>query len=249
MKVAIIEDELFAYKELCRMLEKLNPDIQVIAHYDSVSSAVDGLARIQVDLLFFDISLPDGQSFDILKYVDIESPIIFTTAYDEYAIKAFKYNSIDYLLKPVELDELEQALAKFEKSRLAQPSFDYQALASLMHEKKEKKRFLIKIGDKYTYIGIDQVAYFFSEDKVSLIRTFDGATYVIDYTLNEVEGEIGGEFFRVSRNMICALEAIRSTSKYFHSRLKIQLNPAYDQEVLISRARAKEFLAWLDGKY
>ena len=165
MKFIVVEDELYAFRELRRMLNELYPESEVVAHFDSVSSAIKGLQAVDADLLFLDISLPDGFSFDILSEVDLSIPIIFTTAYDEYALKAFKYNSIDYLLKPIDHEDLKLAVEKFKS---LQKKYDWQtfkAIAEELKEKNTKKRFLIKIGDKYSYVQVDQIAYFLAKTK------------------------------------------------------------------------------------
>lgn len=148
MRVAIIEDELFAYKELERMLLNIEPEIQILAHFESVAEAINGLPDLELDLLFLDISLPDGFSFEILNKVNVDVPIIFTTAYDEYAVKAFKFNSVDYLLKPVDEEDLTRALHKFKKLSKKVDDLDYSRIANLLEHKRSKKRFLIRTGDR-----------------------------------------------------------------------------------------------------
>lgn len=247
MKVVIIEDEIFAFKELQRMLSNIDDQIDIVAHFDCVKDAVTGIVSVDFDLLFLDISLPDGFSFEILNQVEIHKPIIFTTAYDEYAIKAFKYNSIDYLLKPIDEDDLKNALDKFDKLQTPAQDINYNKISNILELKQAKKRFLIKIGDKYSYVPIDHIAYFYSEDKYTFIKTRDNHTHITDYTLNEIEELMNQEFFRVSRNVITQLTSIQNVSKYFNSRLKIELHPAFDEELLISRKKVKSFLAWLDS--
>lgn len=247
MKVVIIEDEIFAFKELQRMLSNIDDQIDIVAHFDCVKDAVAGIVSVEFDLLFLDISLPDGFSFEILNQVEIQKPIIFTTAYDEYAIKAFKYNSIDYLLKPIDEDDLKNALDKFDKLQTPTKDVNYSKISNILELKQSKKRFLIKTGDKYSYVPIDHIAYFYSEDKYTFIKTRDNHTHITDYTLNEIEELMNQEFFRVSRNVITQLTSIQNVSKYFNSRLKIELHPAFDEELLISRKKVKSFLAWLDS--
>ncbi len=246
MKFIIVEDELYAFKELKRMLNDLFPESEVVAHFDSVSTAIKGIPSINADLLFLDISLPDGFSFDILSEIDLTIPIIFTTAYDEFALKAFKYNSIDYLLKPFEHEDLKMAVEKFQS---LQKQFDWKSFKSIadeLREKRSKKRFLIKTGDKYSYVQVENIAYFYSEDKTSYIKTKDDKSYITDYSLGLIEDLVDGNFFRISRHVICSLDSIDSVSKYFGSRLKIKLKPNFDEPILISRVKVKEFLAWMD---
>lgn len=247
MRFVIIEDEIYAYKELSRMLLKLYPEATIVAHYDSVKSAIKGLPNTTADLIFFDISLPDGFSFDILNAIEIKTPIIFTTAYDEYALKAFKYNSIDYLLKPIDTEDLKIAVEKFKTLKQQYTPNSILELSEMLNPKKQKDRFLVKIGDKYTYVKTEQIAYFYSEDKTTFIKTFDNHSYITDHSLNDVEKLLDSSmFFRVTRNMICSLNAINSSSKYFNSRLKLKLTPEFKEEILISRVKVKEFLEWLD---
>jgi DNA-binding LytR/AlgR family response regulator len=246
MKFIIVEDELYAFKELQRMLQELYPDSEVMAHFDSVSSAVKGLPGLDADLLFMDISLPDGFSFDILSKVDLSIPIIFTTAYDEFALNAFKYNSIDYLLKPIEQDDLKKAVEKFQSLQKQYDWKNYRSIANELKEKRSKKRFLIKIGDKYSYVQVEDIAYFYSEDKTTYIKTKDNKIYITDYSLAVIEESVGDNFFRISRHVICSLDAIDSVSKYFGSRLKIKLKPEFTDSILMSRVKVKEFLAWMD---
>ncbi len=248
MNVIVVEDELFAYKELERMLRELYPLVNIVSHFSSVKSVIENLHKYQVDIIFMDISLPDGSCFDILGAVDINANIVFTTAYDQYAIKAFKYNSIGYLLKPVEFEELRNVIDKYQQIENRKKRVDYTLLAkALSNHNNKKRRFLVKIGDKYLNINVDNIAYFYSEDKVSFIRTFEGADYITDYSLNDIENRLGNDFFRVSRNMLCSIESVKYTSKYFNSRLKLILHPVYDKEVIISRAKTSEFLLWLDS--
>ncbi|MCL3781308.1 response regulator transcription factor [Prolixibacteraceae bacterium JC049] len=246
MRFIIVEDEHYAFKELKRMLQELYPESEVVAHFDSVSSAVNGLPEVKADLLFLDISLPDGFSFDILSKVELSIPIIFTTAYDEFALKAFKYNSIDYLLKPIESEDLKKAITKYQSLQKKYDWNSFKSIAEELKEKRRKKRFLIKIGDKYSYVQVEDIAYFYREDKTTYIKTKDNKSYITDYSLGVIEELVDENFFRISRHVICSLEAVDSVSKYFGSRLKIKLKPAFDESILISRVKVKEFLAWMD---
>ncbi|MCT4639639.1 MAG: LytTR family DNA-binding domain-containing protein [Bacteroidales bacterium] len=248
MNVIVIEDELFAYKELERMLKILYPSVNIAVHFSSVKSAVENLHSYEADIIFMDISLPDGSCFDILNAIDITAHIVFTTAYDQYAIRAFKYNSIGYLLKPIVPEELKNVIDKHQTIEKQQKSVNYNMLAKALSDHNDKKRrFLVKVGDKYLNINVDNIAYFYSEDKVSFIRTFDGTDYITDYSLNDIEYRVDNDFFRVSRNMLCSIESVKYTSKYFNSRLKLTLYPEFDKEVIISRVKASEFLLWLDS--
>lgn len=245
MKVVIVEDEILAAEELIRMLKNYSDDIEILASIKSVKEALINLPKLEFDLLFLDISLPDGQSFEILDAVNLNVPIIFTTAYDEYAIKAFKYNSIDYLLKPIDQDDLNTALQKFDRQSTKDNTLDFEAVSNLL-KNKTKSRFLIKKGDNYTYINIDEIAYFYSEDKYTFIRSNDGKNAITEHSLNEVENTLDNSFFRVSRNMICHISSVDKASKYFNSRLQLELKPPFATPVLISRKRVASFLDWLD---
>ena len=246
MRFAIIEDEIYAYKELKRMLEKLFPESVIIAHYDSVKTAIKGLPSIQVDLIFFDISLQDGISFEILNTLNIKTPIIFTTAYEEHTLKAFKFNSVDYLLKPIDEKDLKKAIDKF-KSLKDQYNYNENSFKQPSTPQLFKNRFLVKIGDTYSYIKTEDVAYFYSADKTTYIKTFDNHTYITDQSLNELEQFVHpNQFYRVTRHIICSITSIISSSKYFNSRLKLTLKPEFDEEILISRVKVKSFLDWLD---
>jgi len=246
MKFAIIEDEVYAYKELKRMLDNLYPDSVVVAHYDSVKSAVKGLPSVQVDLIFFDISLQDGDSFEIIKTLDLKVPIIFTTAYEEHVLKAFKFNSIDYLLKPIEEEDLQIAVDKFNSVK-QHFSKENKLEENIEQGKSYKNRFLIKVGDTYSYVKIEDIAYFYSEDKTTFIQTKDQQVYITDQSLNDLESLVDPNvFFRISRHIICSIHSVVSSSKYFNSRLKLVLKPEFSEEVLISRVKVKPFLEWLD---
>ena len=245
MRLIIIEDELFAFKELERMLIQLIPDMQILAHFDSVEAAVNGMHKYKADLIFLDISLPDGTSFDVLNQCQIDTPVIFTTAYDEFAIKAFKYNSIDYLLKPIDANDLDKAIQKYQSQKQNQ-NLSLDVLGKLFPNKSGKKRFMVRLGDQYSHIDIDDIAYFYSEDKISFIRNFNNNNFICDYSLSEIEDLVDDHFHRVSRNMICSIDSIASSHKYYNSRLRLKLNPPYEKDILISRVKVKEFLDWLD---
>ena len=199
MKVLIVEDESMAAKRLTNLLLKLEPDIEILDQLDSVKTAVKWLSNNQADLLFFDIQLADGLSFEILNQVNIQTPIIFTTAFDEYAIKAFKVNSIDYLLKPIDPEELKHALEKFHQNfrqpEPQQPNMAMLEQAMKMLTKQYKERFVVKIGEHIHTIPVSDTAYFFSQDKATFLVTEEKKRYIIDYTLEEVEGLIDPQDF------------------------------------------------------
>lgn len=246
-KYLIVEDERLAYLELKRMMEELRPKYILTGSTGSVLETIDFLNNNEVDLIMLDIRLSDGDCFEIFNHVKISKPIIFTTAYDEHAIQAFKLNSIDYLLKPIEEEELSAALSKFEKIYQTHKTFhNYKRLEESLPQR-IKNRFLVQKGDSYSYIESNDVAFFYSEDKVVFIHTFSNKRYVIDYTLDRLEKYLDVvNFFRVSRNCIANIKAISKISKYFNSRLKLTFNPECPHEVLVSRVRISEFLRWID---
>jgi DNA-binding LytR/AlgR family response regulator len=248
MKYLIVEDERFAYEELKRMMTKLCPDYSLEKRTKTVIDTITFLKTSTVDLILLDIRLADGNCFEIFNHVEVSTPVIFTTAYDEHAIKAFKLNSIDYLLKPFDEKELESALVKFENifhtdSHKTDPKNFEQILAA-----KNKNRFLISKGDNYHYIETADIAHFYSEEGVVFLHTFQNKRYIINYTLDLLEQQLDSRlFFRVSRNCIGNVKAIENVAKYFNSRLKLSFSPACPHEVLVSRVRVPDFLKWMDG--
>jgi len=254
MTTIIIEDEKPAARLLQRKLEKLNLKVGVMLH--SVEEALDWFSRNEhPDLIFLDIQLSDGLSFEIFEKVEIKSAVIFTTAYDEYALRAFKLNSIDYLLKPIDEDDLEIAVAKF-KSLLPkqeiQPQslgIDFEQIKKMLtnpFEKNYKKRFTVKIGQHLKVISIDEIECFFSENKGTYIHTFDNRNYLIECTLELLEQELDpGDFFRISRKFIIPLKAIKEIVLYSNSRLKVILPSFKEEEVIVSREKVSDFKTWI----
>lgn len=254
MTTLIIEDEKPAARLLQRKLEKLNINVETMLH--SVEESVHWFENNQhPDLIFLDIQLSDGLSFEIFEKIDIKSAIIFTTAYDEYALKAFKLNSIDYLLKPIDEDDLEVAVAKF-KTRLPKPEsetqnlqLDFEQIRKMLSnpfEKNYKKRFTVKIGQHLKVITTEEIECFFSENKGTYIHTFDNRNYLIDSTLEILEQELDmKDFFRVSRKFIVPLTAIKEIQVYTNSRLKVILPTYKEDEVIVSREKVQDFKGWL----
>lgn len=248
MKYLIVEDERFAYEELKRMMTKLRPGYLLEKQTKTVIDTIGFLKASSVDLILMDIRLADGNCFEIFNHVEVTTPVIFTTAYDEHAIKAFKLNSIDYLLKPFDEKELEVALMKFEnifhnQAYITAPKHFEQILPV-----KTKNRFLISKGENYHYIETTNVAHFYSEDGVVFLHTFHDKRYIINYTLDQLEQQLDSRlFFRVSRNCLGNVKAIEHVARYFNSRLKLSFLPACPHEVLVSRVRVPDFLKWMDG--
>ncbi|KLT68298.1 MULTISPECIES: LytR/AlgR family response regulator transcription factor [Flavobacterium] len=255
MTTLIIEDEKPAARLLQRKLEKLNISVETMLH--SVEESIDWFSNNNhPDLIFLDIQLSDGLSFEIFEKIDIKSAIIFTTAYDEYALKAFKLNSIDYLLKPIDEDDLDVAVTKF-KSRLPKLDMentnlqlDFEQIRKMLSnpfEKNYKKRFTVKIGQQLKVITIDEIECFFSENKGTYIHTFENRNYLIDSTLEILEQEVDmKDFFRVSRKFIVPLKAIKEIQVYTNSRLKVILPSYKEDEVVVSREKVQDFKNWLN---
>lgn len=250
MKVVIIEDEKPAARRLSRMLNTLG--IEPITMLHSVEESVNWFySNEHPDLLFLDIQLSDGLSFEIFDEVEVKSAIIFTTAYDEYALKAFKLNSIDYLLKPIDSDELENAIDKFKQFQLNDTghNFDLEQLKLLVlpSQKNYKKRFTVKIGQHLKMISVDAIECFYSENKATHIHTIDNRSYLIEDTLDQLDSKIQPEtFFRVSRKFVVNINAIKDIIAYSNSRLKIQLQSYNESDIIVSRERVKDFKNWLE---
>lgn len=249
-KYLIIEDERLAFSELKRMMDSLRPDYLLLGRTQSVLESVEFLQECNPDLILMDISLSDGSCFEIFNHIKVEVPIIFTTAYDEYAIQAFKVNSIDYLLKPIVEEDLERAIIKLESIHFDKEQKEIgirMVESSLM--KKVKNRFLVHPREGYLYVESKNIAYFYSEEKVVMLHTFDNKRYIINYTLDQLESQLTEEsFFRVSRNCITNIKAIKNIKKAANSRLAIDFEPECPQEVIVSRVRVQSFLEWLNDE-
>lgn len=257
MKVLIIEDEPFAQKELKRLLDVVEGKFEVLDMLDTVEDSVEWLRNNPApDLIFLDIQLADGVSFDIFRKVKVESPVIFTTAYDEYAIRAFQLNSIDYLLKPIKMNDLMRAINKLEnlKSQFGSGedenvNITKNQLENLLNlgKKEYKSRFVAKVGDQIKHIPVEDIAYFFAEDNVVFLITGSNARYIIDYSIEEIAALVDPQnFFRLNRAFVAQINAIDKVYKYLNSRLKIELKPESEKEVIISRAKVPEFMEWMD---
>lgn len=254
MKVLIIEDEHFAADKLIQLIHEYDARIEILDQLDSVEDSVEWLSQNpSPDLLFLDIHLADGFSFEIFEQVDVQCPIIFTTAYDQYAIQAFKTKSVDYLLKPIKLEDLQAALDKF-KELFARPSSDsfakeMHALASLIQSQQQayKTRFLVKVGNLIKTISVTDVAYFLFEDRMTLLVTKEKRRYPLKQTLDELEGVLDPQqFTRANRQFIINIDAIHKIHPWFKGRLKLELNPLQSIDLVISTEKTKDFKAWLD---
>ncbi len=251
MNVIIIEDEKPAARRLSRLLAELDVKVSTMLH--SVEESITWFNKNKhPDLIFLDIQLSDGLSFEIFEKVDVKSAIIFTTAYDEYALQAFKLNSIDYLLKPIDDDELEIAVKKYKDmtSSKAQISVDFEDIKRLLVnpiEREYKKRFTVKVGQHIKIINADEIECFYSENKGTYAATKDGRNYLLDLTLENLESELEPKnFFRVSRKFYVNINYIKDIVSYTNSRLKIILNKYNDTEIIVSREKVKDFKLWLE---
>ena len=250
MTTIIIEDEKPAARLLQRKLQKLDVEVGVMLH--SVEESIDWFTKNEhPDLIFLDIQLSDGLSFEIFEKIHIKSAVIFTTAYDEYALRAFKLNSIDYLLKPIDEEDLEVAVSKF-KSRLPKQEtlqLDFDQIKKMLSnpfDKNYKKRFTVKIGQHLKVIAIEEIECFFSENKGTYLHTFDNRNFLIETTLELLEQDLDpSEFFRVSRKFIIPLKAIKEIVVHSNSRLKVILPSYKEDEVIVSREKVADFKTWI----
>lgn len=253
MNVLIIEDEPLAANHLARLVTEIKPEMKIISLIDSVKRSVAWLGtHAMPDLIFMDIQLADGLSFEIFDQVNVECPVIFTTAYNEYALKAFKVNSIDYILKPVDKMELSGAFKKYDM--LMRGGFTRTGdmmsgigNAVLMLTKKYKERFIIKVGEHLKSVEVTDVLFFFSLDKATFAQTHDGRKFILDFTLEQLSGLVDPKrFFRINRKYMVAPDAIRAIISHTNSRLKLNLKTSDYDDVIVARERVQEFKDWLD---
>lgn len=250
MRVLIIEDEAMAANRLERLLHEIAPHLEVVAKLDSVRESIKWLSMNSADLLFLDIQLSDGISFSIFEEVVVHTPVIFTTAYDQYAIRAFRLNSIAYLLKPVQKEELAIALQKFASLKLA-VSIPFDQLLSLVQGAKQayRKRFLIQIASRFRKIEVSEIAYFYAMEKSVFLSLFTGQSYPIDHSLDTLAQELDpARFFRINRRLIVSVDSISGMVAWSRSRLKLQLTPPFadDSDTVVSIERSRDFKVWLN---
>lgn len=254
MKVLIVEDENLLAKQLTKLISTVEPGADIVGRTTSIQSTVQWLSNnASPELIFMDIELADGQCFDIFNQTVIKTPVIFTTAYDEYALQAFKVNSVDYLLKPIKEDELKAALSKFKELRAlpASPSttLDMTALLNQLNKVTQedyKDRFLVKAGQKMHSINSEDIAYFCAKNTLNFIVTKHNQKYIIDYTLDEIEGLVNPkQFFRANRQHILAHTVINAVHAWFNGKLKVELTVKTEDEIIISREKAPYFRSWL----
>jgi len=248
MNILIIEDELPSAQRLVKMINSILPDAIIVNILASVELSLDWLQNNpHPDLIITDIHLADGLSFEIFQHIVVKSPVIFTTAFDKYAIKAFEVNAIDYLLKPIKQIELEKAIIKYE-SIVKPKTLDYQQLISQFPEEMQPKtqRLLIRIGNNFKVVDFDQIAYFYTQEKISFAITFEGKRFPLDQTLEKLQEMVNPKyFFRINRQFIIHINAIKEMSAYSKSRLKLTLNPAFDMDIIVSTERSPDFKKWL----
>jgi two-component system, LytTR family, response regulator LytT len=251
MKVLIVEDENLLAKQLTNLIQKVEPSADIAGRTSSIQSTLDWLAHNAApELIFMDIELADGQCFDIFTKTVIKTPIIFTTAYDEYALQAFKVNSVDYLLKPILEEELKSAIQKYKELRLQQPTaID---MSALLHQLKGvtspdyKDRFLVKTRQKMVSINTNDIALFYTKNTLNFLVTKTNQKHVIDYTLDEIENQVNPKyFFRANRQYILAHDIIAAVHSWFNGKLKVDLSVKTEEDIIISRDRAPYFKSWM----
>ncbi len=251
MNILIVEDEKLAFEKLALLLQKIDLEITDLVHASSIKSAVELINKTQFNLAFFDIELADGLSFEILEQTKVDFPIIFTTAYNQYAIQAFKHNSIDYLLKPIAKSELEKALYKYEKywknksNQINEKKLieDFKTLLSNNY----KKRFTIKIGEHIRIVETKDIRLVYSQNKANYFRT--SKDVLIDHSLDKIMELLSPKaFFRISRKHIVALEFITDIISYSNSRLEVVLDTDFDEDLIVSREKVQAFKLWLESE-
>lgn len=256
MKILIVEDEELAVKKLQKALTGLDVASEITGITDSIKTTVEWLQENPApDLILMDIELADGQSFEIFNLVEVKSPVIFTTSYDEYALKAFKVNSVDYLLKPVQKEELKAAIDKFTtiKASYGTKSNGADSIDSLVRELQQKlqpkeyrRRFLVKQGQKLVSIDVNDIAYFYSDERLNFFKTKDNKKFIVDYTMDDLEDMLDPEkYFRISRSFYVSISSIDQIHDYFGNRLSLHLKPEVDKEAIVSREKVTEFKKWM----
>ena len=253
MNVLIIEDEINAYEYLKSMLLKIKPDLSSIHNIDTVQGSLNYLDQNHddLDLIFMDIQLADGLSFEIFNHIDITKPIIFTTAYDQYALDAFKVYSVDYLLKPIHIDDLRRSLERYEKLYAQGPKQDSDKLTEMIQSinKPKKNRCLVKRGGHYEYVDVRDIAYVNSEESITFLHTTDGHRHIYNKSVESLFYELDlTTFFHINRSQIININAIKEVHPYLNQRLKIILNPQLkaSTEFVVSRNKMTSFKGWMD---
>ena len=248
MKVLIVEDEIMAQKSLTRTLTQNFPDLDIVGMTGSVKDTVEWLENNQTDLIFMDVELSDGVCFEIFRQTDVKAKVIMTTAYDSYALKAFEAGSVDYLLKPIDVTDLQRAVGR---CRTRENNINIEALMKVLStqapQKEYKERYIIKINDRIVPLNVSDIAYIYSEDKNNYLVTTEGQKYIIDSSLDVMNEELDPKtFFRISRNCIISMQSIQSIVKQPGGRLRINAYPAPPYEMTVSRSRVDDFFLWLE---
>lgn len=252
--ILIVEDEIPAAARLKSLLLEFLPEVQVSGPVSSVQEAVKVLKNERFDLIFLDIHLSDGQSFEIFQEAEVSTPVIFITAYDQYALEAFKHNGIEYLLKPLKKADLQRALGKFEQffTPKVDASASLKALAEMLSKSqpaKTMKRLMVRYGSKIKMVDPVELAYVFSKDKISYLTLFNGECVPSDFTMDELECNLDSEqFYRINRQMVVNIKSVEDITVFSKSRLKLSLCPPSEEECLVAAERTPHFKAWLSGK-
>ncbi|MDH7446981.1 LytR/AlgR family response regulator transcription factor [Aquimarina sp. 2201CG14-23] len=251
MTAVIVEDENFASKRLATLIKELAPEIKITGQITSVQNGRQWFDNNPIpDLIFLDIQLNDGYGFDILDTLEDHPPVIFTTAYNEYAIRGFKYNGLDYLLKPIDKSDLRNALSKYRKSKVSSDTIlDEQKLKKIknLFTKEYKKRFMIKVGNQFNTFNVEDIAYFKSNEGLIFLYTHAGQQYPIEYSIDQLEDILDPvHFFRINRKFMVSVKSVIEIHSYFNSRLLLKLKPQEEQQIIVSRERTSNFKKWLD---
>ncbi|GAB4014278.1 response regulator transcription factor [Spirosoma sp. KCTC 42546] len=258
MNALIVEDEELAVRKLQKLLAEVAPTLKVLGVTASIEDTVDWLEGLRAkgqpdpDLIFLDIELADGQSFEIFERTTVRSTVIFTTSYDEYALQAFKVNSIDYLLKPIQRDDLQRSLQKYEDLRSQSgnvPSLNIEKLLQQLQSQSPRdyrQRFLVRQGQRMLSVEVGEIAYFYTEDRYSFFAMHTGQKFLVDYTLDEIADALDpGRFFRINRGVIVTHQTVDQIQPYFGNRLALSLKPVFDKEALVSREKVSDFKQWM----
>lgn len=263
MNILIVEDEKLAVRKLTKLLEITAPDFIIKGITPSIEATVEWLSENRLngekepDLIFLDIELADGQSFEIFNRIDVKSTVIFTTSYDEYALQAFKVNSIDYLLKPVQQEDLQRSIKKFydltgqqkTSAAVSLPASLENILKNLQLQQpvtEYRKRFLVKQGARLLSVEISEIAYFYIEEGISFFKNYQGQKFVVDYRMDELDEFLDpNRFFRINRGIILTHQSVVQIQPYYNNRLALTLKPAFDKEAIVSRERTNDFKVWM----
>lgn len=252
MRILVIEDEHFAAKRMSSLIAENLPDAQLVKVLDSVEDSVHWLENnVQPSLIFMDIQLADGLSFQIFQKTKVSCPVIFTTAYDEYALDAFKVNSIDYLLKPIELTAFRRAIEKYQQyyqNNLEAVNWKSVTSEIFSSKTKHKQRFLVKTGQAYSYLDVGDIKLIYSEDGITFALKSNKKKTIIDKTMDQVEASLDPmHYFRINRKYLVPINSINKIHPYFNSRLKLELDIAYENELIVSREKVGGFKEWVDS--